>query len=995
MMSDKVTAGKKRDECLPLADEKVGPPVQPAAMPKDSEERYRLIAENTADIISILDMNLCFTYVSPAVQRIIGYPPEEYEGRPFDRIVTPASLQVALAAFTEEMEAEADGRHDPNRIRLLEMEFYRKNGETLWMETTLSFLRDQAGNRCGIVAVSREITERKRFQEKLRKKNEALAALNQLSRTLAAHFSLSAACKAAVGQVAETLRLDAALLFIRKGNQLHLIAGLPEPNHQGIAEASVHQVGECLCGLAVSTGKPIYVSNIWEDQRCTWQECRNAGFRSFAALPLRLGGEVIGLLGAASVAEQDFATASHYLETAADQIAISIHNARLLDQTRAYTAQLQQAIAERETSQHRLESRERELTSAHLMLKNILNTVPARIFWKDRDGRFLGCNALFARDAGHERPDQIVGKTDFEMGWRDRAERYRNDDRQIMETGEARIGFEEPLTRSDGETIVLLTSKIPLRNEDGVITGILGTYQDITERKQAEEALRDSEAMLRSVFLAVPHAILVLNANRIVLTANEAAYEIFGYRREELIGRNSRFLYFSDEEYLQTGAALYGNSLTTGASTIEVRMRRKEETEIWALLSAAPLRVGNFATGAVVAVMDMTRRKVLEGQLRQSQKMEAIGTLAGGIAHDFNNILSAIMGYTEIAIADPALGERLRGYLRQVYGAGERARDLVKQILAFSRQGEGKLQPLRVSPIIKEVLKLLRASLPSTIQIRQELQSEEDTVLADATQIHQVLMNLCTNAAHAMRERKGELRIALFPVEVEPDDPLTTCHGLAPGRYLKLTVSDTGSGIAPEIMNRIFDPFFTTKKKDEGTGMGLSVVHGIVKGCRGTVTAESEVGKGASFHVYLPLLTDAPVGKSGQLKEELPGGTERILFVDDEEVLVQLGKDMLKNLGYEVTGMTGSLEALEIFRTQPDRFDMVITDMTMPNLTGIELAQEVMRCRPEVPVILCTGFSEDLTPEKAKFFNLRELLMKPLLISQLATAIRRHLDAGK
>ncbi|MCX5856094.1 MAG: ATP-binding protein, partial [Deltaproteobacteria bacterium] len=279
---------------------------------------------------------------------------------------------------------------------------------------------------------------------------------------------------------------------------------------------------------------------------------------------------------------------------------------------------------------------------------------------------------------------------------------------------------------------------------------------------------------------------------------------------------------------------------------------------------------------------DITDQKRLEAQLHQAQKMEAIGTLAGGIAHDFNNILSAIMGYTDLALGKLDKESPLQRYLGQVYKAGERARDLVKQILTFSRQSEDKLRPLRVSPIVKEVLKLLRACLPSTIQIHQKIQSDPDTVLADPTHIHQILMNLCTNAAHAMREKTGVLSITLLPVDIKPDDVFTP-HALAPGTYLKLTVSDTGDGIDHGIMERIFDPFFTTKKPGEGTGLGLSVVYGIVKRCGGTITVKSKVEKGTECHVYLPLLMDMEEKQEARFEAPVPGGKEHILFVDDKE----------------------------------------------------------------------------------------------------------------
>jgi len=533
-----------------------------------------------------------------------------------------------------------------------------------------------------------------------------------------------------------------------------------------------------------------------------------------------------------------------------------------------------------------------------------------------------------------------------------------------------------------------------IRNSQGNLVGAIETLEDITDRKRAEEALMQTEEKYRSIFENSVMGIFQTTLEGRIISANQAFARILGYESPDEIMSTvkdvSRQLYVYPEQRAEFLHCIEERGIV---QDFQVQFFRKNRSIAWITVNARAVR---DSSGKLLYIeganQDITDQKILETQLRQAQKMEAIGTLAGGIAHDFNNILSAIMGYTDMALSDHKLDDNLRHYLNQVFRAGERARDLVKQILTFSRQSDEKLRPLRVSPIIKEVLKLLKASLPSTIIIRQEIQPDPDTVLADPTHVHQMLMNLCTNAAHAMRERKGELKVTLSPVEIKPRDALIIHHGLTPGRYLKLAVSDTGVGVAPEIMDRIFDPFFTTKKPGEGTGMGLSVVHGIVKSYNGAITVESEVRKGTEFRIYLPLLMETECGQEIQAAVHIPGGKECILFVDDEEVLVDLGMGMLTGLGYEVVGRTSSLEALELFRAKPNRFDLVITDMTMPSMTGSELAQEIMRMRPDVPVILCTGFSETITPEKVKAIGLKDFVMKPLIKHQIAAVIRRALD---
>lgn len=386
---------------------------------------------------------------------------------------------------------------------------------------------------------------------------------------------------------------------------------------------------------------------------------------------------------------------------------------------------------------------------------------------------------------------------------------------------------------------------------------------------------------------------------------------------------------------------------------------------------------------------EIVEREALEARLVQAQKMEAIGTLAGGIAHDFNNILAAIMGYTELT--QHCVGEEeARRYVGEILKACDRARSLISQILTFSRKSECEMRLLDMGRLVEDSLELLRATLPSTIDIRTEISPEACTVLGDPTRMHQVLINLCANAAHAMRERGGILDIALENITL-PHGTLSVHGELAPGSYVMLSVSDTGTGMAPSVVSQIFDPFFTTKERGSGTGLGLSVVYGIVKDRGGTVSVESKQGKGSVFRVYLPAVPGRIEG-TGESLEAAYRGSERILFVDDEETLVEMAHEMLKNLGYEVIAERGSLDALNLFLDQPDRFDLIITDMTMPRMTGLDFARQALGVRPDIPVILCTGYSELITERSAKSLGIRELIKKPFTLADLSGAVRRVLD---
>ncbi|MBU0728142.1 MAG: response regulator [Proteobacteria bacterium] len=380
----------------------------------------------------------------------------------------------------------------------------------------------------------------------------------------------------------------------------------------------------------------------------------------------------------------------------------------------------------------------------------------------------------------------------------------------------------------------------------------------------------------------------------------------------------------------------------------------------------------------------------LQNQLIQAQKMEAIGTLAGGIAHDFNNILSAILGYSDLVIRELPPGDQKRQDLGQVIKAGLRAKELVKQILTFSRQSDQEKCPVMVHLIIKEVLKLLRASIPATIEIRQDIYPDCGAVFADPTQIHQVIMNLSTNAVHAMEEKGGILQMILQEVELGADDCAGE-PGMFPGRYAKLTVSDTGCGMYEAVLERIFEPYFTTKDVDKGTGLGLSMVHGIVRSCSGMIQVESERGKGSVFNVFLPVISQGFFMEEEE-EGDLPGGNEKLLLVDDEKEISALIKRNMEELGYKVTAMVDSLKALDEFRAHPD-YDLVITDLAMPHLSGDALIQEIRKINPGTPIILCTGYSERISSESArKKLGINDFLVKPVTREELAKTVRKVLD---
>lgn len=550
-------------------------------------------------------------------------------------------------------------------------------------------------------------------------------------------------------------------------------------------------------------------------------------------------------------------------------------------------------------------------------------------------------------------------------------------------------------------------TKMDLRQSDmNLLMGVASETAISIVNAMSFEKIRESEARYRLLSDNISDVIWVLDLSRSKFSYVSPSIEnILGYTSEEFTRLGPEEIF--PPASLKQAEAVIAEEIKTDKSgsadplrsiTVELQQYCKDGATIWIEVTAKFIRDKNHRPISILGVSrDITERKKadeerkkLETKLQQAHKMEAVGTLAGGIAHDFNNILSAVIGYTELCITEAPNYPKLKKKLDEILKAGYRARDLVKQILAFSRQAEHEKKTIQAKLIISEALKLLRASIPTTIEIRQNLMSDA-MVLADPTQMHQILMNLCTNAEHAMGESGGILNVSLRNVDLDADFTARNPE-INPGRYLCLTVSDTGHGMSKELIKRLYDPFFTTKGPEEGTGLGLSVVHGIVKSHGGAITVQSQPGKGASFNVFFPVV-EKQIQPGVEISLQVPTGNERVLFVDDEKSIMDLGRQVLEQLGYQVEARTSSIEALELFQDYPDNFDLVITDMTMPHMTGAKLARELMRIRPDIPLILCTGFSQSINEEQALKIGFRAFIMKPISIEQIAMTIRQVLDS--
>jgi PAS domain S-box-containing protein len=742
------------------------------------------------------------------------------------------------------------------------------------------------------------------------------------------------------------------------------------------------------------------------------------GVKSMLAVPLHgRKNVVIGCIGFRSYSRRILWSRVEdirWLKMVGDAIASVLERKRFEEELLSYRDHLEQLVEERTKR-----------------LKLVLESGQFEIWsWSAETNTFtvseaaadmMGVDSVSGKIISRERYRQFIHPDDLPRLTQLRDAAYRGDIDQYQ--------YEYRLCHKDkGWIWVLSIVVVESRAESRTATKMSGLLQDITIRKQAEaalkkysedleemvrlrtaelvtanESLRASEALFRTSFENATVGVCLIAADGKFVSVNHTLCTMLGYTQDELIKKTFNDVTHDDDREL--GDSFVRNALRgeTKSASYEKRYISKNGDIVWVQVSSAFVNkpAGDFQY-FITHAQDITERKKaeeekrrLESQLLQSQKMEAIGTLAGGIAHDFNNILGGILGYMELAqrrhiAADHPAIRYIEGAIQGIH----RASDLISQIMTFSRPEEQKRKPLEMNPLIKEALKLLRAILPSTIEIRQNIASLQRAILADPTQIHQIIMNLCTNAAHAMKEKGGILEVSLHPIAFEADK-LLPHHDLTAGvEYEMLIVRDTGYGIDKEIINRIFDPFFTTKKPGEGTGLGLAVVYGIIRNHGGAITVESTSGQGTVFCVYIPTI---PLMKEeiDESSRAICGGNERILFVDDETALTAIFKIQLEDLGYSVDVHNDPLAALDAFKRSSAYYDLVITDMTMPHMMGTILAAKLSRLRANIPIVLCTGVIDRIDQDYLSRCGICKMILKPIPIKKLAQEIRQVLDDNK
>jgi len=868
------------------------------------------IIDTTSDAVITTDIDGVITFWNKGAERIYGYKEAEALGRPISIIYSEKDLHVLNSMIQDLL----DGRV----IHGIEVTCVDKDRKEVPILLSLMTIKDADGNITELVGITKDIKERKKMEEDLRRERDKAQKLLDI---------------AGVIFLAIDTKGDVTLLN-RKGSE---VLGYDQWEIIGknwfdnfIPASERHRIKDIFKRLMAGEMEPIeYYEN-------------------------------------------------HVFSKSRGERLIAWHNTVLRDDKNNITGSLSSGIDITESKQA-----EEALRESERKYKELSDSLPQVVFETDIEGVLTYVSRVSFDLFGYTQEDFDQGLKALQMVIPEDRERALENMLRVLK-GEILGGQEYIARRKDGKTFpVIIHSNRVVR--DGKPTGLRGIIVDLSLLKQAEDAVRESEARLRVILDSVGAGIIIIDAKtHEIIDANATAVEMIGDNREVIIGSICH-KYICPAEIGRCPITDLGQKIVNSERTL----LRGSGAGIPVLKNISRIVI-NGKEHLLESFIDITERKKLEFRLQQAQKMEAIGTLAGGIAHDFNNLLSPIMIHSEMAMMQLDSESPIQNNLRNIYRAGERARDLVKQILTFARRSAEEKAPIRISPILKETVKFLRSTIPSTINIQYQLDTDDDIVLADPTQIHQVVMNLCTNAAYAMRGKDGILKISLVNEQID-SDMSGQFVDLNDGHYLKMSVSDTGSGIPADIIDKVFEPYFTTKAPGEGTGMGLAVVHGIVQSYGGFITVDSEPGRGTTFNVFLPV-EEMEVPPAPEINISIPRGTECILLVDDEKMNVEIIQAMLESLGYKVTGRTSSIEALEAFRNKPHEYDLVITDMTMPNMTGKELARELMVLRPDIPVILCTGFSEQIDEERAKSMGISAFIMKPIVMHDIAVTIREILD---
>jgi len=652
-------------------------------------------------------------------------------------------------------------------------------------------------------------------------------------------------------------------------------------------------------------------------------------------------------------------------------------------------------ITGRKQAEEALRNNEHKLAEVNQMLQLVMDTIPVRIFWKDKDLVYAGCNRLFAEDAGRKNPAELIGDTDFNMGWREQAELYRNDDREVLNSGKPKLSYEEPQTAPDGKQIWLRTSKIPLFDIDNRIIGVMGTYEDITERKRAEEAVRESEERFRTTLYSIGDGVITTDTNGNVQQMNHVAEMLTGWNETEAQGKKIDEIFNIIHEQTKTPAvnpvtSVLEKGIVIGLANHTILIAR-DGTRRPIADSSAPIRNSKGEiTGVVLVFNDQTERRGLQDQLLQAQKMDAIGQLAAGVAHDFNNMIGVILGYASLLEKDAPPEDPANKMINAIISAAERSANLTKQLLAFARKQIIAPVPLNLNQELIPLQKILGRLIGEDITLNISFKRGLWDIKIDPVQITQILTNLATNARDAI-DNIGSVRISTSNVRLE-ESLENSPEKIPAGEYVQLIFSDTGKGMNKETLSRIFEPFFTTKPKGEGTGLGLSTIFGIVKQNNGYINVYSEPDQGTTFKMYFPRYHNTTETSDEQLPEIPLTGTETVMIVEDEAGILSVAKNVLEGYKYKVLSAQSPSEALAACEKYRENIDLLITDVVMPGMNGKELKERIEAKYPAIKVLFMSGYPADIVAHRGVLEEGVEFLQKPFTPVMFAKKIREVLN---
>ncbi len=934
-----------------------------------NEKQYRNIISEIEDGYYEVDITGNLSFFNDSLCKIYGYDRHELMGMNNRNYMTPETAKKAYLIFNSVYKTG-------EAAKIFDWEFLKKDGTKIDVEISVSLIKNSKGEGVGYRGIVRDIGERKLIEAALKKSKKELERRvvertrdiikinKQLEQEITEHKSTEKSLRESEAQIrflADNISdvlwmMDMELRFTYASFSIQKLLGYTQE------EALQLSLKEILMSESYEKGVQFITKAILEKGE--------ANVSADISLTLQL--EHVRKDGGTIWAEMTTSFTRDEKGLISGLIGVS------------------RDITKRKQA-------EEELLKSETQLRTLVDTIPDLVWLKDLNGVYLSCNPIFEQFFG-AKESVIVGKTDYDFVDKDLADFFREHDRRAMAAGKPSIN-EEWLTFADnGYKGLFETIKSPLSGTDGDLIGVLGIARDISERKNAENGLRESQKRYKSA-QRMGH---VGNWEYELVTENfwgsDETKRIYGFNPE-----SKNFTTDEVEKCIpdreRVHQALIDLIENNTPYDLEFKIYPVSGPKQKFIRSIAELQKDDSGKPCKVTgvIQDITRQKEeesekqqLELNLLQAQKMESIGTLTGGIAHDFNNILGIILGNTELALDDVPELNPAHSNLEEIKTASLRAKNIVKQLLSFSRKVEQRMQPIEIALVIKDALKFLRSTIPTTIDVKQDIKITDEKILADPAQINQIMMNLCINASHAMEETGGMIEVIVEKVMLD-DNSAKIYPKLNPGEHLKIRLSDTGPGINPDIIDRVFDPYFTTKGVGKGSGMGLSVVHGIIKNHNGAITVDSKPGKGTTFNILFPKATEKSKMENESTKEPLCGN-ETILFVDDEISIVKMIKRMLERLGYKVKTKTNPVEALDLFKSKPDHFDLVITDMTMPQMTGVKLSEKLMEIRSDIPVIICTGHSSMIDEEKAKLLKIAAYVMKPITMTEISQTIRKVLD---